>query len=309
MDDYYLLLGVNRDASFDEIKRAFRRLIKQNHPDKSKDSEKAIRIIKAYETLKAHREMYDNTLETEQEIKKGSNFSVILKVHINEVVNGTLKKIKIKRKGMCQLCKGTGSKNKKLRKCIYCGGSGYQGMSVILKNKKKCIYCGGKGSIPDGESCQECSNGIIDEEVKTQIKLNPLQHIYTIQGLGNYIYGNEKPGDLDIHLDIIQYPGYAINGLNVESRIFISPAQAILGDVISLNICNKKIRVKIPSGIDDGYILYDKDSGISYKGMNGNLKIKVSIVCPKIITEKEKKLYEEILSIEKDAFSCPKILM
>ena len=62
MPDYYSILGVNRDAAPDEIKRAYRRLASQHHPDKGGDKNKFQEIEAAYRTLSdpAQRQQYDN---------------------------------------------------------------------------------------------------------------------------------------------------------------------------------------------------------------------------------------------------------
>jgi len=49
--DYYNTLGINREASLDDIKRAYRKLASQHHPDKGGDTNKFQEIQQAYETL------------------------------------------------------------------------------------------------------------------------------------------------------------------------------------------------------------------------------------------------------------------
>lgn len=70
MKDYYKILGLTKEASKDEIKKAFRSLAKKYHPDKNKDDESAIKMFQdvseAYEVLgnEKSREEYDKKLET-----------------------------------------------------------------------------------------------------------------------------------------------------------------------------------------------------------------------------------------------------
>lgn len=60
--DYYSILGVRRNASQDEIKKAYRKLAMQHHPDRGGDTNKLAKINEAYDTLKdpAKRTQYDN---------------------------------------------------------------------------------------------------------------------------------------------------------------------------------------------------------------------------------------------------------
>ena len=62
MKDYYNILGVNRTASADDIKRAYRKLASQHHPDKGGDTAKFQEIQEAYATLSddGKRQQYDN---------------------------------------------------------------------------------------------------------------------------------------------------------------------------------------------------------------------------------------------------------
>jgi len=59
--DYYKLLNVNKEASDSEIKKSYRKLAKENHPDKGGDAEKFKQIAEAYEVLsnKDKRTQYD----------------------------------------------------------------------------------------------------------------------------------------------------------------------------------------------------------------------------------------------------------
>jgi preprotein translocase subunit Sec63 len=66
MTDHYATLGVAKTATQDEIKRAFRKLASQHHPDKGGDTQKFQEIQAAYDTLgdAAKRQAYDNPATT-----------------------------------------------------------------------------------------------------------------------------------------------------------------------------------------------------------------------------------------------------
>ena len=68
---YYDLLGVDKDASFDQIKKAYRKKALKEHPDKGGDPDKFKEITNAYETLsdKDKRELYDQY--GEEGVKQG----------------------------------------------------------------------------------------------------------------------------------------------------------------------------------------------------------------------------------------------
>lgn len=76
MSDYYKILGVTKDSNQIQIRKAFRKLALQYHPDKNKNSEeskqKFMEIVKAYETLSDEkaRERYDSNTVNNKNIQK-----------------------------------------------------------------------------------------------------------------------------------------------------------------------------------------------------------------------------------------------
>jgi len=162
-EDYYDILGVKRDASQDDIKKAFRKLSVKWHPDKwanSSEEEKK----KAEDNFKKISEAY-NTLSNPDKKKnydRGSNsnggfdpfeagygdiFERVRNMHgfgghrthdnldiradvnvtVEEVYNGAIKKVKYKRHHLCTHCNGTGAETKDdITICPYCGGKGVQ---------------------------------------------------------------------------------------------------------------------------------------------------------------------------------------
>lgn len=76
MSDYYKILGVTKDSNQIQIRKAFRKLALQYHPDKNKNSEeskqKFMEIVKAYEILsdKKSRERYDSNIVNDKNIQR-----------------------------------------------------------------------------------------------------------------------------------------------------------------------------------------------------------------------------------------------
>lgn len=76
MSDYYKILGVTKDSNQTQIRKAFRKLALQHHPDKNKNSEeskhKFMEIVKAYEILsdKKSRERYDSNIVNDKNIQR-----------------------------------------------------------------------------------------------------------------------------------------------------------------------------------------------------------------------------------------------
>ena len=162
MSDYYNILGVNKNASQSDIKKAFRKKAKETHPDKNGgDDSKFKQVNEAYEVLsdETKKSNYDNygdpkgfggnpfggggnpfggggdpfgdifgdmfgqrRQRQQPRQRKGSNLRLTIKVTLLDVLNGLKKTIKIKRKTKCGTCSGAGGTDS--RTCMQCNGRG-----------------------------------------------------------------------------------------------------------------------------------------------------------------------------------------
>jgi molecular chaperone DnaJ len=161
--DYYELLGVARDASADEIKRAFRRLARELHPDVSEapDAEHQFReVVEAYEVLSntERRELYDRfghaglrsggfqpsafdfgSLSdlfsaffgddlfgmSGRGRARGADVAAQVEIELAEVVTGTKREVPFGVAVPCSRCAGNGAEpGSEVRSCPTCGGNG-----------------------------------------------------------------------------------------------------------------------------------------------------------------------------------------
>jgi len=144
----YTTLGVTSNATEDEIKKAYRKLALKFHPDKNPNAvDKFKEISFAYETLsdKKQRALYDMSGErglkttsggapsTPSKSTKGKGRDVVhqLKVSLEEMYNGTQKKLALNRKELCTSCEGKGGSGTR-RACPHCNGIGtvYRQMQI-----------------------------------------------------------------------------------------------------------------------------------------------------------------------------------
>jgi len=183
MKDYYKILGVPRTASEDEIKKAYRKMAIQYHPDKTGNDPEAENKFKevseAYQTLSnAEKKLaYDNPhtfggghdhfsnffknnpFQTgdfsdfftgrkaqETRMNKGRNISTVVGLSLEEMMSGTTKKIKINRRVHCDPCQGTGAQGGEIITCPSCGGVG--------RVNKTARYAFGEMTIQ--ENCNSC---------------------------------------------------------------------------------------------------------------------------------------------------------
>lgn len=168
--DYYKVLGVDRGASEKEIKKAYRKIAKANHPDKNPGDEQAhqrfVETAEAYEVLsdKEKRSVYDRFgyegLKNQQQgggggqhhdpfdlfarffgggghfnqqgVRKGPNMEAVVFVSLKDIYLGKSVEFSIEKQGICQECEGSGSQDGQTHTCSDCGGQGMKIMKHML---------------------------------------------------------------------------------------------------------------------------------------------------------------------------------
>ncbi|KAF3321257.1 dnaJ protein [Carex littledalei] len=208
---YYEVLGVPKSASQDELKKAYRKAAMKNHPDKGGDPEKFKELAQAFEVLSdpEKREIYDQYGEDalkegmggggasshspfdifEQFFggggsfgggssrgyrqKRGEDVVHALKVSLEELYNGTTKKLSLSRNVLCQKCKGKGSKSGNSGRCNGCHGNGVRtvtrqiGPGMIQQMQHVCSECRGSGEvISEKDKCTQCKGNKVVQEKK-----------------------------------------------------------------------------------------------------------------------------------------------
>lgn len=234
---FYTLLGVDKSASCNDIKKAYRQLARTKHPDKGGDAKEFQEITHAAEILSDpdKRKVYDSHGEhginqgmgaaeasgsslfdllsgghrREQNAgpKRGPDASYNLKVSLEEIYNGTTKKIALNRDRVCTECNGEGGANAKT--CSECKGRGMVkklaqiGPGMYTQTAGPCDDCDGRGKVFDVKNrCKTCKGKqIIQEKKVIEVAIDkgvPNGHKYNFHG-----ESDEKPGLLAGDLIVI----------------------------------------------------------------------------------------------------------
>jgi molecular chaperone DnaJ len=238
MNNYYEILGVSKDATQDDIKRAYRKLAIQYHPDKNPDGdEKFKQIAEAYDIIgnETKRIDYDNRLNNpfagggnrmsyedfisqmfgnqNNNQKRKTAPDKIIKVQISpiESYKGLDKKINYIKDNKCNICNGGGGDQ---QACNTCGGAGFQIKSfgtgfMTQQIRTSCGTCGGRGYTLI-HRCYNCGgNGVKPNTNEINIKL-PIgvdsgQYL-KLADLGDF--RNGEYGDLVIQIEVVAQDGF-----------------------------------------------------------------------------------------------------
>jgi len=308
--NYYTILSIPNDASDEAIKRAYRKLALKLHTDKSHDKETEClfnTITEAKNTLldPILRKNHDKSLRVfptkAARQRRGTDINLNLKIAVSDIATESIKNIMTTRQNHCPDCFGTGCSKKFLNPCEKCGGTGIDLISAVMGPKKACTLCKGYGDYPEKPDCKRCKGtGIIPENITRQIKINRnFQPTFVIPKSGNLPLGGNTPGDLIVSFIVEKTSNYEIEGKNIKGQLKISPAQAILGDIIFLDVFGNVLKINLPAGAKHGDIIEKENAGVTKGNKKGSLMLKIYIDVQKKITEEEKKLYTQLLKLQK----------
>ncbi len=299
--NYYEILGVNRKSTLQEIKLSYRKLAKVYHPDANKEPGAEVMfkdVNEAYDTLTndEKRRKYDrqvsklgygmtdsdgSLLNVRYEIKSGVNA-------LNDMLNTILGFRKDEGKNFGDIYNGPKEDKKQTKQKPKRGSDVITSLEVSLEEG---FYGAEKKLLIKG-----FSKSTISVNVPIGIKNGDKIRLAALGNAGKY---GGKNGDLIIHVKLLQDNNYHLNGINLEKEIEVSPALAAVGGKSKVILFDEKVFFDIPKHSNENTKIVIKEKGyISEDGMRGDLVIRLKIKMPNDISEREEKLYEQLLKLE-----------
>lgn len=298
--NYYEILNVNRKSSIQDIKLAYRKLAKKYHPDANKTSEAEVifkDINEAYATLinEEKRKKYDRQVArygygfTENDYSL-SNVKYEFKSGVN-AINDLFTTILGFRKDDNQNTSTDNKDDKKSKQKQIKGTDIITHLDVTLEEG----FSGAEKKI----AIKSFKSGMQTFSVKVPVGIQSGDKI-RLAALGNPGKNGGKNGDLIIHVKLLQDEDYTLEGVNLHKEITVTPAVSVTGGKVKLQIFDEKLIVTLPKHLKNGELVNVPEKGyITENGKRGDLLLKVKIDLPDAISEREEKLYEQLLKIEK----------
>ncbi len=266
--DYYVVLGVSRDVSDVEIKRAFRELARKYHPDVNSDDagEKFREINEAYAVLsdKDSRARYDRWGHPDD---GSSGFSAVVDA-AQDIINDVFRRRKAKAKG------------KDIR------------YTLEVSFEEAAFGVSKSITLPD----------TLNNRPRELIVVIPAGMkegtVKTIKGEGEQGKGGAANGDLHVQIRIADHQKFKRDGLDVRSELTISFAQAALGDVLDVPTLDGDVKMRIPPGTQPGGVFRIRGRGVPQaagkSAPRGDHLVSVQVEVPTELSPRQRELIEEL---------------
>ena len=227
--------------------------------------------------------------------KYALDFEIEQPLAFHEAIFGCEKQIDITYKVPCDLCKGTGAREGKLKTCDYCGGQG----QVVMRQgpmtfAQTCPKCHGEGKIVI-EKCQKChGKGYVSKEQTITVKVpagvdsgNRLR----VQGHGNEDRFGRR-GDLYVTFYVEEDEQFVRNGNDIYIEVPVFFTQAILGGEITIPSLDGELKLDLKPGTRDKeqFVFHGEGVADVHSGRKGRLIAQVQLKLPKKLNDEQKEL-------------------
>lgn len=290
--DYYKVLGVDRTADTDAIKRAYRKLARKYHPDVSKESDAEARfkeVQEAYEVLHdpEKRQAYDNLgngWQSGQGFKPPPDWQHREFHFEDDVGAGEFSDFFEQLFGHSR--RGHGGSFKRP------GRDHHARLRISLEE----AYRGGTRSLTLTNPEIDAQGHVRQQqkEIKVQIPpgVLPGQHI-RLRGQGETGIGGGPTGDLLLQVEYEPHRLFRAEGRDIHLELPVTPWEAALGAKVAVPTLGGKVNLTIPSGSQTGKRLRLKGRGLPGKSA-GDQIVTLSIMTPEPKTAAQRALYEQM---------------
>lgn len=337
MSDHYDVLGVERNASQEEIKKAYRKLARELHPDvngSAEAQEKFKLVTHAYEVLgdEQSRRNYDlgggtasfgfgDIFETffgggtsrgpRSRAERGQDALLRVELSFEEAIFGCDKSIPVDTAVLCDTCGGSCAKpGTSAQVCDICRGTGQvqtQVRSLLgsVITSSPCGSCRGYGQVIP-EPCLDCrGQGRVRARRDIELKIPAgIEDGVRLQlaGSGEVGFGGGPNGDLYVDISISPHPTFGRDGDDITCELEVPLHDAVLGSLIKIDSVDGELEIQVPPGSQSGDVISLKGHGFGRmrQGGRGNLNVTINVHIPSKLDGKQKELFRSLAGLRKN---------
>ena len=336
MADHYETLGVQRNASSEEIKKAYRKLARELHPDvnpSEQAQEKFKSVTHAYEVLgdEQSRRSYDSggseagfgfgdIFETffggggsrgpRSRAERGQDALLRVELTFEEAVFGVEKSIPVDTAVLCETCNGSCAKpGTSAKVCDICRGAGQvqtQVRSLLgsVITSSPCGSCRGYGHIIP-EPCLTCrGQGRVRARRDIELKIPAgVEDGLRLQlaGSGEVGFGGGPSGDLYVDLSLAPHQYFSRNGDELICELEVPLHDAVLGTMVKIDSFDGEVELQVPAGSQTGDVIPVKGKGFGRlrQSGRGDLLVTIQVKIPSKLDSKQKELFRTLAGFRK----------
>lgn len=306
--DYYATLGVGKNATQEEIQRAYRKLARKYHPDVNKETgaeEKFKEIGEAYEVLKdpEKRTKYDRYGSAWKAAQQGGGTpppgyeDVWMDLGRSSEGFGF--------SGFSDFFEqlfGTGRRRGADPRNHEAGPGGWQWDWAAHGEDQEARLTLSLEEAAQGGQREISLTDPLTRQAKNYVVqipkgIRPGQRI-RLAGQGSKGSGGAPAGDLYLHVEIFPHPTYRLEGRDLHTVLTVAPWEAVLGSEVTLPTLGGAVHVKIPAGSSSGRKIRLRGKGFpDPQGRQGDLYAEIRIIVPERLSSQERKLFEELARV------------
>lgn len=237
--------------------------------------------------------------------QRGADLRYDLEITLEEAANGMTANLRIPRLETCETCKGSGAAaGTEPETCTTCNGTGQmrfqQGFFSVART---CHACRGVGKVIKSP-CNDCHGaGRVEREKQMEVKIPAGVETGSrlrVQGEGESGVSGGSSGDLYVVIHVSEHEHFERQGSNLYAAVPVTFAQAALGADIAVRTLEADEKLKVPVGTQTGTVFRLKGKGMPMLGGRGrgDLFVSVTVVTPTSLTREQRKLLEQLATIE-----------
>ena len=293
--DCYIILGVSSRTSMEEVRRRYRALARQYHPDHHPDDPEAVaqfrRLAEAYETIQRSRSRSKAASENLRRPKftdndelfeeffgiaaglarfrqcAGVDFRYDLQISLAAAVRGTQTVIQVDRAINCRPCRGTGlAPGGGYAPCPQCQGRGRRyGGPGLLRFGPVCHHCRGRGKVI-AQTCVHChGQGSTPGTREYRLRIPPGTengNRFRLDGEGGDGFEHGPPGNLEVVIHVAPDEFFTRIGNDIYCQVKVTFAEAARGACIMVPTLDGYRTVQLPQGTRNGWVFRFPGAGV-----------------------------------------------